>query len=272
MPEGHTLHRLARTLNRRLGGHQVRSSSPQGRFAAGAAAVDGRVLTRADAWGKHLLVSFADVPEQVHVHLGLYGKLALSGLGEGGEVLPAVGQVRWRLVGDDVLADLRGPTACELLGPDEVGLLVDRLGPDPLRRNPRPERAWGKVSRSRAPIATLLMDQSVVAGIGNVYRAELLYRHHLDPWTPGHDLDRPTWDALCDDLVHLMRIGVRRGRIDTLRPEHEPLRARGAKRNYVYRRAGEPCLVCGTVVRTEVLATRNLFWCPTCQGTDSLRG
>ena len=88
----------------------------------------------------------------------------------------------------------------------------------------------------------------------------------------GHDLDRPTWDALCDDLVHLMRIGVRRGRIDTLRPEHEPLRARGAKRNYVYRRAGEPCLVCGTVVRTEVLATRNLFWCPTCQGTDSLRG
>ena len=99
MPEGHTLHRLARTLNRRLGGHQVRSSSPQGRFAAGAAAVDGRVLTRADAWGKHLLVSFADVPEQVHVHLGLYGKLALSGLGEGGEVLPAVGQVRWRLVG-----------------------------------------------------------------------------------------------------------------------------------------------------------------------------
>jgi formamidopyrimidine-DNA glycosylase len=266
LPEGHTLHRLAGDLLARFGGHAVRSSSPQGRFAA--ERLDGRVLTTAEAHGKHLLVGFADVAEQVHIHLGLYGTVTLL---EGDEH-PVVGQVRWRLATPDATADLRGPTACELLDPDRVDALVARLGPDPLRADADPERAWVRVSRSRTPVAALLMDQSVLAGVGNVYRAEVLFRHGLDPMTPGRDLDRATWDAIWSDLVGLMHRGVATGRIDTVRPEHEPEAMGRPPRQddhggevYVYRRGGQDCLVCGTTVVRNSLAQRSLFWCPTCQ-------
>ncbi len=276
MPEGHTLHRVATRLRDRFGGRPVVSASPQGRFAAGAARVDARRLERAEAWGKHLLIGFEDVGETVHIHLGLFGGWSFT---PAEEVPDVVGEVRWRLHTPGWTADLRGPTACELLTPDEVASLLARLGPDPLRDDAEPDRAWHRISSSRAPLATLLMDQAVVAGIGNVYRAEVLFRHRLPPELPGRDLDRPTWDAVWDDLVLLMRDGVRSGRIDTVRPEHLP-EAMGRDPRvddhggevYVYRRAGLPCLLCGTPVLTRVVAGRNLFWCPECQGADRLTG
>ena len=265
MPEGHTLHRLARTLNRTFGGHVVGSSSPQERFTAGAALVDGTTFGRAQAWGKHLLVAVAGSEDMVHVHLGLYGSFTVTAADD----VPVVGQVRWRLTRPGATADLRGPTACELLDPPAVDALLARLGPDPLRRDADPDRAWRRIHASRAPIATLLMDQAVIAGIGNVYRAELLFRHRVDPTTPGRDVEESTWTAMWDDIVELMKDGVRKGRIVTVRPEDAPGPAgRGRRRgkvSYVYRRTGLPCLVCGTPVQTRVLAGRNLFWCPTCQ-------
>ena len=124
MPEGHTLHRLADELGAVYRGRAVASTSPQGRFAAEAARVDGRVLEGAEAWGKHVFVSFADMPEQVHVHLGLYGTFVVTH----GAGLPVVGQVRWRLEAGST-ADLRGPNACELLTPPEVDARIARLGP-----------------------------------------------------------------------------------------------------------------------------------------------
>ncbi|RYJ01716.1 MAG: Fpg/Nei family DNA glycosylase, partial [Actinomycetales bacterium] len=179
---------------------------------------------------------------------------------------------RWRLQTEDRVADLRGPTACALLGPPEVDALLARLGPDPLVPGTDPEPAWLRITGSRTSIAALLMDQSVVAGVGNVYRAEVLFRHGVDPTTPGRELSRTTWDALWDDLVVLMREGVRTGRIDTVRPEHEPgAMGRPARSDdhggevYVYRRDGRPCLVCGSSVQKATVAARNLFWCPTCQ-------
>ncbi|MEO3937265.1 DNA-formamidopyrimidine glycosylase family protein [Dermatophilaceae bacterium Soc4.6] len=273
MPEGHTVHRLARSVTRRFGGHEVSSSSPQGRFAAGAERLDGLVLRRGEAWGKHLLVRFDDLDERVHVHLGLYGKMGYRNLEPDGPVPPPVGQVRWRLVSDTSLADLRGPTACELLAPEAVDALLDRLGPDPLRADADPDRAWQRIRRSRSAVATLLMDQSVVAGIGNVYRAEILFRHGVDPALPGKALGEGTWRAMWDDLVALMAVGVRRGRIETLRDEDRPSgqsrpasdERRRDSRYYVYRRVGLGCRLCGTTVRTRVLTGRNLFWCPGCQ-------
>jgi endonuclease-8 len=266
LPEGHTLHRLARTLNRTFGGHVVQSWSPQGRFVVGAELVDGTTFRRAQAWGKHLLVGVEGSEETVHVHLGLYGKFAVTRADD----VPVVGQVRWRLTRPGAVADLRGPTACELLDPPAVDALMDRLGPDPLRKDADPDRAWRRIHASRAPIATLLMDQAVVAGIGNVYRAELLFRHGVDPAMPGRDLDEATWTAMWDDIVALMTVGVSKGRIITVRPEDsQGPAARGARRrggeSYVYRRTGLPCLICGTPVATRVLGGRNLFWCPTCQ-------
>ena len=265
MPEGHTLHRLARTLNRTFRGQVVGSSSPQGRFTAGAALVDGTTFGRAEAWGKHLLIPVESSEATVHVHLGLYGSFAVTRADD----IPVTGQVRWRLTRPGATADLRGPTACEVLDPPAVDALLARLGPDPLRKDADPGRAWRRIHASRAPIATLLMDQAVIAGIGNVYRAELLFRHGVDPATPGRELDEGTWNAMWDDIVALMKIGVSKGRILTVRADDSqgPAGRRGRRRteSYVYRRTDLPCLVCGTPVAASVLGGRNLFWCPTCQ-------
>lgn len=267
MPEGHTIHRLAAEHQRVFGGRAVRVLSPQGRFAAGAARLDGRVLVAAGAYGKHLVVRF-EGESLLHVHLGIYGKFSFGGL----PVPDPVGLVRLRLVGSGGHADLRGPNTCELLGPGEVKRLRDRLGPDPLRDDADPDEAWRRIGRSRTSIAVLLLDQSVVAGPGNIYRAEVLFRQGVDPWTPGCGVGRERWSAIWADLVALMAVGVRTGRIDTVRPEHEPGAMGRPPRVddhggevYVYRRAGEACLVCGGVVRGAVVAGRNLFWCPGCQ-------
>jgi endonuclease-8 len=273
MPEGHTLHRLADEITATFAGRVVRAGSPQGRFADSAALVDGQVLVGAEAWGKHLFVGFPD-DRFVHIHLGLYGKLDVQA---GVDHVPAaVGQVRLRLVTADrdwnAYADLRGATTCELVTREQRQAIFDRSGPDPLRANADPILAWERIRRSKAPIGGLLMDQSVLAGVGNVYRAELLFRHRLHPLRPGNTLRVGQWRAMWADLVELMQEGVRTGRIDTVRPEHTPeAMGRPPRKDdhggevYVYRRTHQPCHVCGTAIRTEELQGRNLFWCPHCQ-------
>jgi endonuclease-8/formamidopyrimidine-DNA glycosylase len=267
VPEGHTLHRLAREQDALFAGRPVRVTSPQGRFAADAERIDGRVLDEVTAHGKHLFACFG--PEVLHVHLGLYGSYT-SGTGD---PPPARGALRMRWVaegpeGEGVWTDLRGPTACEVLTPPEVDRIVTRLGPDPLRRGADGGLAFARIGRSRTAVGALLMDQAVLAGVGNVYRAELLFRHRVSPFRPGREVDPQLWAAMWADLVVLMRAGVRMGRIVTTRPEHRARRGGAVRRedaHYVYRRTGLPCRVCGTEVRTEVMGGRNLYWCPYCQ-------
>ncbi|TQK72397.1 Fpg/Nei family DNA glycosylase [Nocardioides sp. SLBN-35] len=269
MPEGHTLHRLAGELTAVFGGSRVQVGSPQGRFAESAAQLDGALLVDADAWGKQLFIQF-EGERFVHVHLGLYGTFDVHA---GVDEIPApVGQVRLRLTRPGAYADLRGATTCALVTAAERAAVVAKAGPDPLRDDADPERAWARISRSSAPIGTLLMDQTVLAGVGNVYRAEVLFRHRIHPLRPGRTLRRTQWGAIWDDLVVLMGEGVLTGRIDTVRPEHTP-EAMGRPPRvddhggevYVYRRTGQSCHVCQGKVRTEVLGGRNLFWCPRCQ-------
>ena len=121
------------------------------------------------------------------------------------------------------------------------------------------------------------MDQTILSGVGNVYRAEVLFRNRINPHRPGRKLSRRSWNAIWSDLVELMPQGVRDNRIDTVRPEHTPEamgRPPGVDDHggevYVYRRAGMPCWVCGSKVRTEVLAGRNLFWCGGASGGADL--
>lgn len=267
MPEGHTLHRLARLHQRRFAGSPVQVSSPQGRFAD-AATVDGRVFRRASAWGKHLFHEYS--PEKrgsgpiVHVHLGLYGTFT-----EKPAPMPEPrGQVRMRIVGTDWGTDLRGPTACEVIDEAQMSAILARLGPDPLRSDADPGLAWARIVKSRRAIGALLMDQSVLAGVGNVYRSELLFRHGIDPYRPGRDVDEAEFRTAWTDLVELMNLGVRRGRIIVVRPEDDhgaPPYGPRRPRTYVYRRTGEPCRLCGTAIRTAEMESRNLFWCPGCQ-------
>lgn len=277
MPEGHTLHRLAGALDDAFGGSVPEVSSPQGRFADGAALLDGTVLERAWAHGKLLFVDFAQ-GRTLYVHLGLIGKwFVLPVAAEHAELGPPVtGAVRLRIADEHHVADLRGPMACQVVDEAEVDRLVARQGPDPLQPVGDlndPDAAYRAITRSGKTLAELLMDQTVLAGVGNIYRCEVLWRHRLHPLKPGRSLKRASWQLVWDDLVALMPWGVRTGSIITLDDVLEDVRAaweRGERpavpREFaVYQRTGMPCLRCGSTVRTKVVAGRNLFWCGGCQ-------
>ncbi|GAA3489452.1 Fpg/Nei family DNA glycosylase [Streptomyces cremeus] len=271
MPEGHTIHRLAHEYATRFTPHpRLRATSPQGAFAASAALLDGHRLTATEAHGKHLFLGFGPLG-WVHIHLGLFGKVAFEGA-QGPGAKPDTVRLHLATPAGDARADLRGPTVCALVTDAEKQAVHARLGPDPLREDADPDRARARVRASRTTIAALLMDQKVVAGVGNVYRAEVLFRHGIDPYTPGREITDAQWDAVWQDLVDLMREGVRLNRIDTVRPEHTPeAMGRPPRKDdhggevYVYRRAALPCHLCGDEISTAGLAARNLFWCPTCQ-------
>jgi endonuclease-8 len=127
VPEGHTIHRLARELQRTFGRRPVAASTLQERFADGAAMLDGATMTRTDAHGKHLFLIFrAHRPADrlLHIHLGLYGKFPIA-------AAPAQdprGALRLRIQNDTTWADLRGPTACELITPLERDVIIARPG------------------------------------------------------------------------------------------------------------------------------------------------
>jgi len=272
MPEGHTLHRLANALDGAFGRGTPEISSPQGRFAEGASLLDGTVLERSWAHGKLLFVDFAD-ERTLYVHLGLIGKWFVLPVPQPGAVPPVVGEVRLRVLDEHHVADLRGPMACQVIDPVEVSRLVARQGPDPLQPGQDPDVAYDRIAHSGRTVAELLMDQTVVAGVGNIYRCEVLWRHRVHPLHPGRRLRRATWQLIWDDLVELMPWGVRTGSIITLDDVLDDVRSRlqagGAvevpREFAVYQRAGEPCLRCGSRVRHKVVAGRNLFWCGNCQ-------
>jgi endonuclease VIII len=269
MPEGNVVHHQAKTLNKSLGGKRVRVDSPQGRFAADAELVDRRTIRTVEAFGKHLFIGFSN-GLWIHIHLGLFGKWHI---GKGKAPEPR-GLIRLRLRASDAFAELRGPTACEVLTEDQKHAMVARIGPDPIRTDAEPERAWARIQRSSQPIGALLMDQRIFAGVGNIYRAEVLFRHGISPFRPGNTMTYEEFDQVWTDLVGLMRKGVTRGRIDTVRAEHMPeVMGRQAREDrhggevYVYRRAGQECYLCGSEVQLQDMQARKLYWCGGCQAS-----
>jgi endonuclease-8/formamidopyrimidine-DNA glycosylase len=172
------------------------------------------------------------------------------------------GAVRVRLLGEHGVADLTGPTACEVITPEEKALVQARLGPDPLRPDGDGEEFVRRVRARRRAVGELLMDQAVIAGVGNIYRAEALYRARVHPYRLGRDVPAPRLRGMWADLAALMADGVATGRIVTTRPED---RHEDEDRWYVYHRSGLRCLVCGTKVTEADMAGRRLFWCPRCQ-------
>lgn len=319
MPEGHSVHRIARQFALHFVGKEVAVSSPQGRFASGASQLDGHRMTQSMAVGKQMFLEF-DNQLWLHVHLGLYGAWDFAGditadatmasangrmgqtnqrgtvVGEHEDSLASIGAprrtrlrmaeqekletltegfppgpigaVRVRLLTDSTVADLRGPTACNVLRSDEVQAQLNKLGPDPIVDSGKAaeDRFVATVAKKPTPICLLLMDQSVVAGIGNVYRAELLFRARLNPHIPGRDLSEATVRALWKDWAKLLEIGVQTGQMmtmDGLSPEaYDGALASRSDRHWVYHRTGEPCRVCGTPIVMEEIGGRKLYWCP----------
>jgi endonuclease-8 len=328
MPEGHSVHRIARQFARNFVGHRIAVSSPQGRFAEGAKRIDGYVMTDARAVGKQMFLEF-DNGLWLRVHLGLYGAWDFAGeittdatiRSAGGRIgqtnqhgtVPdeladsagedsvrsigaprkarlhmaeqekenddpdftfppdPVGQVRVRLLTDTAVADLRGPTACEVIMPEQVQAAIDKLGPDPIVDTgaDAEERFVRGIRRTTTPVGALLMDQSVVSGIGNVYRAELLFRAALNPHTPGNKVPSDVASALWRDWAYLLGLGVTTGQMMTMdgldRQAHAKAMASRDDRHWVYKREGLPCRVCGTNIAMEPMAARKLYWCPVCQ-------
>ena len=290
------MHRLAGALQHAFAGRPAVVTSPQARFVEGAALLSGRVVEGAQAYGKHLFVHFAG-EAVLHVHLGLIGSFDV--LPHDADPPEPVGAVRVRMVNDRAYADLRGATLVRLATPEEVEATLARLGPDPLRVGAPgndPQRSLIRLARTGRSVAECLMDQSIIAGVGNVYRAEVLFRHRIDPFVPGNKVKVRSWLAMWEDLVTLLPYGVAFGQIITLDSQLERARelldgrdpaaydpswggvmpgergrfVRGVpglieRDYYVYKRAGEPCLVCGSRIRTAVVAGRNLFWCGRCQ-------
>ncbi|MBF4601413.1 Fpg/Nei family DNA glycosylase [Frigoribacterium sp. VKM Ac-1396] len=182
-----------------------------------------------------------------------------------------VGQVRVRLLTDTAVGDLRGPTKCEVLDAAGVDLAISKLGPDPLVDSPKKgaDRFVSIAGKKRTPIGLLLMDQSVVSGIGNIYRAELLFRARLDPHTPGNQVPEDVLRDLYKDWTKLLKSGVELGQMMTMDGLTKAQRAKAlrsrADRHWVYHREGLPCRVCGTNIVMEMAAGRKLYWCPTDQ-------
>ncbi len=335
MPEGHSVHRIARQFRQHFVGKVTAVTSPQGRFASDAKLIDGHVMTDARAVGKQMFLEF-DNGLWLRVHLGIYGAWDFAGdftvdattasangrmgqTNQRGTILPdagmpdtvvgsyedslssigaprrtrlrmseqetlsdsdgtfppePIGAVRVRLLTEDTVADLRGPTACEVIDAESVQRHIDALGPDPMVDKGRKaeDRFVNTVLKKPTSIALLLMDQSVVAGIGNVYRAEMLYRARINPFIPGRELGEEQVRALWKDWVKLLKIGVETGQMltmDGLRGrKYTNAMAYRADRHWVYHRTGEPCRTCGTPIAQAELATRNLYWCPYCQRVD----
>ena len=326
MPEGHSVHRIARQFALHFVGRTVLASSPQGRFASGATEISGHTMVTAQAVGKQMFLEF-DHRVWLRVHLGMYGAWDFAGditadattssangrmgqTNQRGTVTAAamsddaessnasigaprktrlrmaeqetpgrlesfppepIGAVRVRLLTDATCADLRGPTACEVLQPEEVAAVIAKLGPDPIVDGKKGEQRFVDTVRKKpTPIGLLLMDQNVVAGIGNVYRAELLFRARLDPHKPGKLVPEETLRELYKDWTKLLKLGVKLGQMMTMdglsKSKYEAALARRDDRHWVYHREGKPCRVCGTPIVMEMAAGRKLYYCPNCQG------
>ncbi|QNI36190.1 Fpg/Nei family DNA glycosylase [Edaphobacter albus] len=292
MPEGNEIHRWATRHQAAFAGKPVRVDGPQGRFTD-VDVIDGRKLERVLAVGKHLGYDFGK-DRILHVHLGLQGDFT-----EGSGPLPPVkGALRLRMWNATAIkkpaipgeskrhawyseddgtghldpeqiawVELRGPMDCSLYTQEKWDELTNRLGPDPLN-NDSPEKMIAKVHKSRKSIGELLMDQTLFAGVGNIFRAELLYRARLSPFRPGKDVSEETLRSIWNDAVALMPEAMIDRRIITTKPADRPHprgQALKEEAHYVYRRNGFPCFVCETIVKKQEVAGRNLFWCPTCQ-------
>ncbi|MEY2582653.1 MAG: endonuclease [Ilumatobacteraceae bacterium] len=223
--------------------------------------MDGVRLSRLEAYGKHLFYYWANGLVG-HVHLGLFGKFRVY---RDVPLLDA-STVRMRLSVPRATIDLTGPTDCTIGMLDDRDRIVQRLGPDPLRADADPQKAYEAVARRLAPIGQLLLDQKVMSGIGNVYRAEALFLNGINPNRPGNRITADVFDELWATIVRVLQQGMVDNRIITLdrdRYEIPEGRTRRGDMTYVYHR--DLCLRCGSPIRTVELGGRPCYFCPTCQ-------
>ena len=257
MPEGHTIHRAARDHRRIFAKCNLKVESPQGRFSQGASILDGQLCLTVEAFGKHLLYRFNN-HLALHVHLGLFGRIRKQKL----PLQEPRGAVRVRLIGKTHAVDINGPTICRILDSNAATALINRIGPDVLRSDSNPDIAFAKITKSKAPIGQLIMNQSVMAGIGNIYRSEILWRQSIHPETPGSEISRKTFDQLWADAKALLKIGVKHNAIITV-DDAQPSKTKYRERVNIF--AKKRCPSCKTKIRCFEISGRRAFVCDICQ-------
>lgn len=261
MPEGHTIHRIARDHASEFIDQTLKVSSPQGRFEEDAKKINGKRLVDVEAHGKHLCYVLSN-RKRLHIHLGLYGKFRLHKL----PPPDPKGAVRIRVIGKEKAFDLNGPNCCELISTKDWNAIQARLGPDPLRSDADPELVWKRIQGSRSAIGKLLMDQAVVAGVGNVYRAEVLFVQGIHPERKGNELTRQEFDSLWARLVELLNIGVKYNRIIIADPKEigKP-RSRMSRDERLLIYKHKVCSRCDGPVDWWELGARKAYACKRCQ-------
>jgi endonuclease-8 len=261
MPEGDTIWRAARALQAALKGRAVTAfASPLPAVAAAARrfALVGRSVAGVEARGKHLLVRF-DGGAVLHTHQGMTGSWHLYRKGTRWRQAPHLARVVLE-AGEVVAVCFRSPRVELLAAPDAArhGALT-RLGPDVLGEAFDPSAARARLrAGGAAEIGAALLDQSRVAGIGNVYKSEVLFLCALSPFTPVANLD----DDVLDRVLATARRQMRRN-LDSVSRS-----TRGVPgKHWVYRRSGRPCLRCGTTVERRMQGDppRSTYFCPGCQ-------
>ena len=258
MPEGDTLYRIAEVMRRTLGDDEILAA----RGRPGGAQLERVVGSRVRAVrtrGKHLLIDF-DAGLTLHTHLQMNGSWHRYRPGE-----------RWRAPSDDAVAVLEtehavavcfeAPTV-ELIETRALRLhpILAALGPDLLDPEPDIEEAVRRLSAADATIAEALLDQRLVAGIGNVYRSEVLAGTMTFPFAPASQLDIAALRPIVAMASEMLRANIDGGIRATV-----PDGRRGER--WVYGLAGRPCRRCGTSIESKGLGQppRRLYWCPSCQ-------
>ncbi|OUV77062.1 MAG: hypothetical protein CBC90_07215 [Acidimicrobiaceae bacterium TMED130] len=264
VPEGHTIHRLAADLRKDFVSKSIEATSPQGRFAESAALLNGIQMIKSEAWGKHLFCHWEN-GNILHVHLGLIGKFRKVNIDD-----PPRDTIRLRLVHESSAWHLTGPQTCALITEDDLQDVVNKLGPDPLRVGLRGMSKFKKrLGASKKPIGAALLDQNLLAGIGNVYRSELLFLCGIHPEIPCNKIRDDQAEELWKWTVDLLRRGKKLNRIVTIQDEDKgTIKVKNKKRNnslYAYKRAGLDCRRCPDEIVISKLAGRSMWHCPNCQ-------
>ncbi|MDQ6783104.1 MAG: hypothetical protein M3063_06625 [Actinomycetota bacterium] len=265
MPEGDTIYRSATSLRRWLGGRTI-TAARSGVGGLDARRLVGRTVDAVEAQGKHLLIRFSgDVV--LHSHMRMTGSWHVYPTGERWR-RPA-GQARLVLEAGNRTAVCFNAPVIELLDThdERTHPSLRRLGPDVLRPAtlvPDVVRARARARAEASPtIGELLLDQQVVAGIGNIYRCETLFLCGVHPWAPSTTAGAATIDAL---VATASRIMARNATGPSGSPVGRDFDA-GVDRPWVYRRDGRACRRCGTTVARGILGrqARSVYWCPACQ-------
>ena len=260
MPEGDTLHRVAYQISNQICGKRILAARANAELPR-APELTGHTLQVAEARGKHLLLT-VDNGLTVHSHLGMTGSWHIYPRGERWRKPPQRAALALRFDSHDLVCFSPKLIKLETGAGLRRETRLNRLGPDLLAAEFNAAEALSRLRRhNQLPIGEALMNQQLVAGIGNVYKSEILFMNRLNPFRPVADFDDQTLQSCLQTARRTMRRNLeglrRKFRGSTL-----------GDRLWVYRRRGMGCLECSTPIemRRQGEAARSTYYCPHCQG------